>query len=365
MNLNPVGLSRSDVSSSWEEVSKIYDGYYYSNYGGNDMKVVVTGGAGFIGSHLVEILVESGYEVIVIDSLVSGKIENLRYALNKVQIFNLSLQDCNADELVALLKGVRTVVHLAALADIVPSIENPTKYFDNNVSSTIALLEACKKAGVGRIVYAASSSCYGEAPQTPTSEDHLIDCCYPYALTKYLGEELVLHWSKVYGIEACSLRLFNVYGPRARTAGTYGAVLGVFLAQKFNQVPLTIVGDGTQKRDFIYVTDVARAFTCALNVGSAQGVFNVALGIPRSIIELSTMISNEIVHIPKRPGEPEITWGNPAKFQRNFDWKPTITLEEGVELCLSDLSWIQQAPVWTPEKIELATSAWFKYLGKE
>jgi UDP-glucose 4-epimerase len=139
----------------------------------------------------------------------------------------------------------------------------------------------------------------------------------------------------------------------------------VFLAQKYNKVPLTIVGDGNQKRDFIYVTDVARAFLCALEVGSAKGVFNIALGKPRSILELSSLISDSIIHIPKRPGEPEITWGNSDKFQRNFDWEPTITLEEGVAMCLKDLEWIQQAPVWTPKSIEVATSAWFKYLGKK
>jgi UDP-glucose 4-epimerase len=329
------------------------------------MIVAVTGGAGFIGSHLVELLVECGHEVIVFDSLESGKIENLGNNLQEIQFHKLSLQNWKIDDLADLLEGVGVVVHLAALADIVPSIENPSKYFENNVTSTISLLEAAKKAGVKRVVYAASSSCYGETPQTPTMEDHVIDCCYPYALTKFLGEELLLHWAKVYNIEVCSLRLFNVYGPRARTAGTYGAVLGVFLAQKYNKLPLTIVGDGTQKRDFIYVTDVARAFLCALEVGSAQGVFNVALGNPRSILELSSLISDNIVHIPKRPGEPEITWGNPDKFQQNFDWEPTITLEEGVTMCLKDLAWIQQAPVWTPKSIEVATSAWFKYLGKK
>ena len=161
--------------------------------------------------------------------------------------------------LLPAFKGVDWVFHLAGLVDIVPSIEMPEQYFSANVTGTFNVLECAKANGIKRVIYAASSSSYGIPDVYPTDESSPIKPQYPYALTKYMGEELVLHWSQVYGLPAISLRLFNVYGTRSRTSGTYGAVFGVFLAQKLAGKPLTIVGDGSQTRDFTYVTEIGRA----------------------------------------------------------------------------------------------------------
>lgn len=198
---------------------------------------MVTGGAGFIGSHLVELLVSQGHEVIALDNLASGRLKNLCAveANPKFRFFKADIRDKHALE--SAFVGVDWVFHLAGLADIVPSIEMPEQYFSTNVTGTLNVLECAKEHGVKRVIYAASSSSYGIPDACPTDESSPIKPQYPYALTKYMGEELVLHWSQVYGLPGVSLRLFNVYGTRSRTTGTYGAVFGVFLAQNSTSVP--------------------------------------------------------------------------------------------------------------------------------
>ncbi|MQF67768.1 NAD-dependent epimerase/dehydratase family protein, partial [SAR202 cluster bacterium AD-802-F09_MRT_200m] len=207
------------------------------------MRALVTGGAGFIGSHLVERLLDRGHEVVVIDNLASGRLENLAHlSCNprlKVEVSDIS----SGDDMSGIFSGVRWVFHLAGLADIVPSITDPLKYHRANVDGTVAVLEAARGAQASRFIYAASSSCYGLPDQFPTPETAPLQPMYPYALTKYIGEQCVMHWEKVYSMPCVSLRLFNVYGPRTRTSGTYGAVFGVFLAQKLANKPFTIVGD--------------------------------------------------------------------------------------------------------------------------
>jgi UDP-glucose 4-epimerase len=223
---------------------------------------VVTGGAGIIGSHMVDKLLEEGYRVHVIDNLVGGREANLAHhgkhpdlVLHRRDIRELAPND-------SLMKGADSVFHFAGIGDIVPSIEQPLEYMSTNVQGTVHVLEAARHAGVRRFVYAASSSCYGLA-SVPTKEDHLIAPQYPYALSKYLGEVASFHWHKVYRLPVNVIRIFNAYGTRSRTSGAYGAVFGVFLRQKLAELPFTVVGDGTQKRDFLYVTDVARAFFLA------------------------------------------------------------------------------------------------------
>ncbi len=225
------------------------------------MKAVVTGGAGFIGSHLVERLVLEGYDVLVIDNLSTGHIENLDSLKSKITFEDVDISETGSWR--NLFDDASYVFHLAALADIVPSIQSPRKYFESNVDGTFNILEAIKDKKIKKLVYSASSSCYGLPTIYPTPEDAKIDPMYPYALTKFLGENLVMHWSKVYKIPSVSLRFFNVYGPRSRTSGTYGAMFGVFLAQKLAKKPFTIVGDGSQTRDFTFVTDVVDAIVCA------------------------------------------------------------------------------------------------------
>lgn len=328
-------------------------------------KCLVTGGAGFIGSHLVDRLIADGHDVIVVDNMVTGRPENLIQHQNNTSL-TIQIADINdANTLKHTTKGVEWFFHLAARADIVPSIEKPLEYFRSNVSGTIAALEAAREQGVERFLYAASSSCYGIPDIYPTPETVEIKPQYPYALTKRLGEELVLHWTHVYGLPALSLRLFNVYGPRHRTAGTYGAMFGVFLAQKLANAPYTIVGDGTQTRDFTYVTDVADAFAAAAASPIAAHVLNVGSGRTYSVNYVAELLKGAVVHIPKRPGEPDCTWADISKITGQLSWRPKVTLEEGIAVLLQNIEQWRDAPVWTPDTISKATREWFDRLGSE
>jgi len=326
------------------------------------VKTVVTGGAGFIGSHVVDALLERGAEVTVVDDLSTGRRSNVTEGAS-IRFVEASL--ATPGEWVGAFAGADVVFHLAALADIVPSIQRPDAYFRSNVDGTFNVLEACRAAGVGRLVYAASSSCYGIPDDYPTNESAPMRPQYPYALTKLLGEQLVMHWSLVYGLAATSLRLFNVYGPRSRTSGTYGAVFGVFLAQKLSGKPFTVVGDGTQTRDFTYVTDVARAFLTAADSPSAVGaIMNVGSGGTYSVNLLTSLLGGEVVHVPKRPGEPDCTFADTALIQSLTGWTPEVSFAAGVARVVERIEMWRDAPVWTPETIANATKDWFKYLGK-
>lgn len=326
------------------------------------MRSLVTGGAGFIGSHLVDKLLELGHEVTVIDNYSTGRKENLDHVKGKIQIIegDISVKG----EWVKAFSEIDWVFHLAALADIVPSIQNPEAYFNANVNGTFNVLQASRFANVKKIIYAASSSCYGIPDNFPTPETSEIRPQYPYALTKRLGEELVLHWSQVYQMPAVSCRFFNVYGTRSRTSGTYGAVFGVFLAQKLANKPMTIVGDGNQTRDFTYVTDVANALVTAAVSDKHGSSYNIGSGKTVSINRLVEILGGEKLFIPKRPGEPDCTFADIAKIKEDLNWSPKITIEEGVKLVLENIEYWRDAPVWTPETISNATEDWFKYLGK-
>ncbi len=205
------------------------------------MRVLVTGGAGFIGSHLVDRLLADGHDVTVIDNFSVGRIANLQHHKGNPKLMVVKADIRQPEQYTQMFTGVNWVFHLGALADIVPSIVAPVDYFTTNVTGTMNVLEASRAAKVDRFVYVASSSCYGIPDTYPTPETAAIRPEYPYALTKNLGEQTVMHWGKVYKMPVVSLRFFNIYGPRARTSGTYGAVFGVFLAQKINNQPLTIV----------------------------------------------------------------------------------------------------------------------------
>src|SRR6185295_277477 len=193
--------------------------------------------------------------------------------------------------------GAQYVFHFAGIGDIVPSIEKPTEYMDTNVQGTVRVLECARHAGAEKFVYAASSSCYGLAA-VPTAEDHPIDPRYPYALSKYLGEQAALHWHRVYGLKVNAIRIFNAYGTRSRTSGAYGAVFGVFLRQKLAGQPFTVVGDGTQTRDFVYVTDVAEAFLAAAEGTAVGEAFNVGSGKESTILRLVELLGGTITHLP-------------------------------------------------------------------
>jgi UDP-glucose 4-epimerase len=262
------------------------------------------------------------------------------------------------------MQGVERVFHLAALADIVPSIQNPEAYFHANVDGTYAVCEEARRHGVRRLVYAASSSCYGLATTFPTPETAPMDPRYPYALTKLLGEQIVMHWAQVYKLPALSLRLFNVYGPRARTSGSYGAVFGVFLAQLLAGKPLTIVGDGRQTRDFSFVSDVARAFKAAADSDLAGRCYNVGTGRDVSVNRIVELIgAADAVHIPKRPGEPDRTLADTGRLRADLGWTPSVPIEEGIRILLANIDYWRDAPIWTPDMIKNATKDWFAYLS--
>ncbi len=326
------------------------------------MKTIVTGGAGFIGSHLVDLLLENGHNVTVLDNFSTGRPANLVHVKNKIELIECDLAQRGKWE--SAFDNVDYVYHLAALADIVPSIQNPEAYFQANVNGTFNVLQAASKQKLKKFVYAASSSCYGIPENYPTNENAAIMPQYPYALTKRMGEELVMHWAQVYKLPAISTRFFNVYGPRSRTSGTYGAVFGVFLAQKLAGKPLTVVGDGTQTRDFTYVSDVAAAVYAASKCKFVGEIYNVGSGATVSVNRLVELLGGEKTHIPQRPGEPARTFADISKITRDLDWAPKVPIEVGVKELLKHIDYWKDAPVWTSELIAEATTDWFKYLGK-
>jgi len=323
-------------------------------------RAIVTGGCGFIGSHLAEKLINLGYKVIIIDNLSTGRIENISKFKNRLKFFKLDIK--NKDKIDSLFKKIDIVFHCAALADIVPSIQKPKKYYDSNVTGSLNVVSSCVKHKVKKIIYTASSSCYGISKNTPTSENEKINPEYPYALTKYLGEQIILHWSKVYKLNCISLRLFNVYGPRSRTSGTYGAMFGTFLTQKLYNKPFTVVGNGKQTRDFTYVSDIVDALIKAAKSKIKFDVMNVGSGETVSVNRIVKLLKGNTIKIPKRPGEPDVTFADIRKIKRNLNWKPKIKIEKGIEYLLKDIDYWRKAPVWTPKKIEIATKDWFKYL---
>jgi len=327
------------------------------------MKVVITGGSGFIGSHLADILIDSDYEVVVVDNLSIGRLENISHLLEHSKFTFLLADITDFDAIEIVFKGADWVFHLAALADIVPSIENPKEYYKSNVNGTFNVLEACRKYHVKKLIYSASSSCYGIPDEYPTKETAEIRPQYPYALTKNLGEQLVMHWSQLYSLPAVSLRFFNVYGPRARTSGTYGAVFGVFLAQKLAKKPYTVVGDGRQTRDFTYVSDIVNAIVVAAESNLSGEIINIGSNNTYSINQLVELLGGDVIYIPKRPGEPNCTWADISKAKQLLDWCPKVSFEDGVEILLSNIDYWDDAPIWDKHSIAKATEKWFEYLS--
>jgi UDP-glucose 4-epimerase len=331
--------------------------------GGAEINCLVTGAAGFIGSHLSELLLEQGHKVIGIDNLSIGKRKNLRHIEDNSNFSFKQVDVCNLTDLEQVFDNIDWVFHLAALADIVPSIEKPDEYFQSNVMGTFNVAKLSLNYKIKKVIYAASSSCYGIPNTYPTPESSELNPEYPYALTKLMGEQILMHWNKVYKLPVISLRLFNVYGIRARTSGTYGAVFGVFLAQKIAGVPFTVVGDGTQTRDFTFVTDVTRAFIAAAESNITGEIFNVGSGNTYSVNTLVALLNGPIVYIPKRPAEPDCTFADTSKIDKYLDWHPEVLLETGVSLLLEHIDEWSDAPVWNAKTIEEATKSWFGFLG--
>ena len=298
-------------------------------------KSIITGGAGFIGSNLTDHLVRIGHKVIILDNFVSGKKSNLSHHKKKnVKIFKTDIS--KRKNLDRYFKGADYVFHLAGLAEIIPSIKNPKKYFVNNVLGTVNVLEAAKKVKIKKFIYAASSSCYGTPKKIPTSEKEKIDLKHPYALTKFMGEELVMKYASLFRMPNISFRFFNVYGPRLNTSGQYSAVMGNFLSQTKNKKPLTIVGNGKQTRDFIHVDDLANAFIKVIKSKLIKKIYNLGSGKRTSINTIAKIFGGKRKFIPLRPGEPKNSLANISKLKKDINWKPKISIEKGIEKLLQN-----------------------------
>jgi UDP-glucose 4-epimerase len=327
------------------------------------MRCIVTGAAGFIGSHLVDALLAEGHLVLGIDDLSTGRTKNLAVAsANSVfQFLEKNIRDLSKSDLA--LGSCDWFFHLAGRADLVPSIVNPEDYFQVNVEGTFRALQLARELGVKRFLYAASSTCYGIPDTYPTPETAPCKPEHPYALTKLMGEEMVMHWHRVYQLPAVSLRLFNVYGPRSRTTGAYGAVFGVFLRQKLAGVPFTVVGDGSQTRDFTFVSDVASAFVATAKSNISGEIMNVGSGHTYAVNRLVELLGGEKTTIPRRPGEPDCTFADTAKIRARVGWQPSVPLEQGVSRMLEVIDDWRDAPLWNQSTIAEATADWFKHLG--
>ncbi len=289
-------------------------------------KFLVTGGAGFIGTNLTQYLVGEGHEVVVVDDLSAGDAARLPAT---VQFYKLDIRDTEA--LADVCNGVDVIVHLAALPRVQFSIKNPAATHDVNVNGTLSVLEAARQAKVKRIVYAASSSAYGDQEVLPLSIDLPPQPKSPYALHKYIGEEYMRLWSQLFGIETVSLRFFNVYGPYLNPDGPYALVIGRFLKLAREQQPLTITGDGEQTRDFTHVSDVISAvYKASLKETVGKGeVLNVGAGKQTSISELAAIIGGDVEYVAARV-EPKHTLADISETKRLLDWEPQVVLDEGI-----------------------------------
>ena len=290
-------------------------------------KVVVTGGAGFIGSHVVDALVERGDEVHVVDNYVGGKRED---QLNAKAMYN-EVDIRTTDELKRIFIEADVVFHLAALPRVAYSVEHPVETTDTNVRGTVSVLTAAAHAKVRRVVYAASGSAYGNQEIMPLSENMSANPVNPYGLQKYVGELFMKVWVTVYGLQTVSLRYFNAYGPRLDPTGPYALAVGAFLLARKEGRPMKIFGDGTVTRDYTHVSDIVRATLLAsdsMNVGGGE-VINVGTGRNRTIQSLAEMVGGEIVYAPPRV-EAHDSQANNKKARELLGWEPRVSLEDGI-----------------------------------
>ena len=298
-------------------------------------KSVITGGAGFIGSNLTDRLLEMGHKVTVLDNFVSGKKSNLSHH-NKKNLKIVNIDISKSENLDKYFKKVDYIFHLAALAEIIPSFKNPKKYFTNNVIGTLNILKAAKKTKIKKMIYAASSSCYGAPKKFPTSEKDKIDLKHPYAVTKFIGEELVMRYASMFSMPNISCRFFNVYGPRLNVSGQYSAVIGNFLSQTKSKKALTVVGDGKQTRDFIHVDDLVNAFIKIIKSKSVNKIYNLGSGKRTSINTIAKIFGGKKKFIPVRPGEPKNSVADIKKIKKDINWRPKISIEQGIKKLLEN-----------------------------
>tara|TARA_R110001592_G_scaffold39517_3_gene130146 strand:- start:96 stop:983 length:888 start_codon:yes stop_codon:yes gene_type:complete len=290
------------------------------------MKALVTGGAGFIGSNLVDALIEKGWNVIVIDNLSSDAHEQFYYH-PQATYYEYDIR--NFETIKPLFKGIDYVFHLAAEARIQPAIENPTHAVSVNVVGTCNVLQASREAGVKRVIYSSTSSAYGLKNTPPLKEDMPKDCLNPYSVSKTSGEELCKMYTELFGLQTITFRYFNVYGNRQPTKGQYAPVIGLFERQKENGELMTVVGDGMQTRDYTHVKDVVNVNLLATQCKEGFGeIFNIGTGISYSVLDLVKFVGGPFTNIPPRPGESRHTQADNSKAKAILKWEPKLTLKE-------------------------------------
>ena len=332
-------------------------------------KAIIFGSTGQDGSLLAEFLLNKKYQVYAFKRRTSliqtNRIDHLYY--NNANKKNFYLDYCDITDPLNICKIIldikpNEIYNLAAQSHVAVSFKLPFYSTIVDANGTLNILQIARKLKIKKFVYAASSSCYGLA-KVPTKENHKIDPKYPYALSKLMGEQLVMHWCSIYKLPVVSIRIFNAYGNRVRTTGAYGAVFGVFLKQKLSQKPFTLVGNGKQRRDFLHVKDVVNAFYLSSKSKYSNKIYNLGAGSPKSILSLINIMGGKVIKIPKRPGEPECTWADINKIKREIKWKPKVNFKSGIEEMLLNIEDWKNAPLWNPKKIKKVTKSWFRYLN--
>lgn len=307
------------------------------------MRFVVTGGAGFIGSHIAEALARRGDEVVILDNLFSGRVENIRHLLDMpaVTFVNGSITDQLL--LQDACRDADGIFHEAAITSVPRSVKDPLASNETNVSGTLNVLVAAQKCGVKKIVYASSSSVYGDTPTLPKREDMVPNPKSPYAITKLTGEYYLKVFHELYGMDTVSLRYFNVFGPRQDPHSEYSAVIPKFITKILHHESPIIYGDGSQTRDFTYVKDVAQANVRAMD-SPAQGIFNVAYGSRISLVELAHLIMESLgeerplMFEPPRPGDIHDSLAAISAAQHSFGYAPEYTVKTGLQ---ETIQWYQ------------------------
>ncbi|MBD3282651.1 MAG: NAD-dependent epimerase/dehydratase family protein [Candidatus Portnoybacteria bacterium] len=291
-------------------------------------KIIVTGGAGFIGSHLTDALINKGFDVTVIDNLSLGKKQNIN---PKAKFYKKDIK--NLKQIEPLFKNIDYVFHLAAQPRIQPSIINPIESHKDNVDGTLNVLTAARNNKVKKLIYSASSSVYGDQDKLPLTENMDPKPKNPYALFKLIGEKYCKLFSDLYKLPTVCLRYFNVYGPRQISEGAYATVIGIFLKQKKQNKPLTIVGDGKQTRDFTHVKDIVRANLLAMKKSKARNgeIINIGTGKNYTINQIAKLIEGKTKYIEQRPGESRDTLASIKKAKEILSWEPKISIEQGIE----------------------------------
>ncbi|MEM2995177.1 MAG: SDR family oxidoreductase [Candidatus Bathyarchaeia archaeon] len=302
------------------------------------MKVLITGGSGFIGSHIVDYCLKLGWETVVLDNFFSGKIENIKQHLNNKRFRLIKGDIRNPEDVQRALEDVDAVCHLAAIVNVPLSIENPSLANEVNVQGTLNLLEASVKHDIQRFVYVSTCAVYGEAKYLPINEEHPTNPLSPYGASKLAAEHYCKVFHQIYGLQTICLRFFNVYGPR-QPSGPYGGVITTFLESLKKKEALTIFGDGNQTRDFIYVADAVQAFMLALQCKNCAGeTFNIGTGTKTSINELAQILIEcvnelhaKVVHKAERKGDIKESYADISKAEKKLGFKPKFSIEKGLK----------------------------------